>query len=55
MKKDSVVINATITLPENKDLTSVLEKINSDLSKKVGKRVDLDLELIRVISIISKQ
>ncbi len=54
LKKDRVVVKTTITLPENRDLTKILEEINSDLSKTIWKTVEIDLEIIRVISITSK-
>ena len=55
LKSDRVSVKTTITLPENTDLTKVLEEINMDLSKTVWKTVDIDLEIIRVISITSKK
>lgn len=54
IKSDLIVVKTTIKLPENTDLTAVLEKVNSDLSYKFWKTVEIDLELIRVISIVSK-
>jgi len=54
LKKDRVIVKTTITLPENRDLTKILEEINSDLSKTIWKTVEIDLEIIRVISITSK-
>jgi hypothetical protein len=34
IKSDIIVVKTTIKLPENTDLTAVLEKVNSDLSYK---------------------
>lgn len=55
IRNDRIIVKTTIKLPENTDLTSILEKINSDLSNKFWKVVEIDLELIRVISIVSKK
>jgi len=55
IKSDFISVKTTIKLPENTDLTSILEDINSHLSDKIGKTVEIDLELIRVVSIISKK
>jgi len=55
IKKDKIVVDTVIKLPENTDLTSILKNINWDLSDKVWKTVEIDLEVIRVVSIISKK
>jgi len=54
IKKNKIVVDTVIKLPENTDLTSILEHINWDLSNKFWKAVDIDFELIRVISLTSK-
>jgi len=51
--KDNISLKSTIKLPENTDLSSILSKINWELSSKFWKTVEIDLEIIRVVSIIS--
>lgn len=55
IKKDKIIVDTIVKLPENTDLTSILKKINWDLSDKFWKTVEIDLEVIRVVSIISKK
>ena len=55
IKKDKILVKTTVKIPENTDLTSILEKMNTDLSKQLGKTVEIDLEIIRVISITSRK
>ena len=53
--KDKIILKTTIKLPENTDLSSILSKINWELSSKFWKTVEIDLEIIRVVSIISEK
>ena len=54
IKKDKISLKTIIKLPENVDLSSVLEKVNGELSSEYWKVVEIDLEVIRVVSIISE-
>jgi Co/Zn/Cd efflux system component len=53
--KDNISLKTTVKLPENTDLSSILSKINWELSSKFWKTVEIDLEIIRVVSIISEK
>ena len=54
IKKDKIYVESVIKLPENVDLDPVLEKINGELSSKYWKTVEVDLEVIRVVKIVSE-
>ncbi len=54
IKNDMIIVNAIVKIPEKADLTSILNKMDSELSYKFWKTVEIDLEIIRVISIVSK-
>ena len=53
IKDDKIVVDATVKVPEHTDLTSILAKINSELSYKFWRTVEIDLEINRVIIITS--
>ena len=54
IKKDKISIDSTVKISEWVDIKPVLEKINWELSKKYWKTIEIDLEVIRVIKIISE-
>jgi uncharacterized membrane protein len=53
IKNDKIVVDAIVKVPEYTDLTKVLAKINSELSYRFWKIVEIDLEINRVIIITS--
>ncbi len=54
LKKDLIKVESRIKIPENVDLSEILTKIDSELSQKLWKTVELDLEIIRVVNIVSE-
>ncbi len=53
IKEDKIIVDAIIKIPEHTNLISILDKINSELSYKFWKTVEIDLEINRVIIITS--
>lgn len=53
IKNDKISLESTIKLPEDIDLKPILKKLNRGLSEKYSKIVEIDLEVIRVVSIVS--
>lgn len=53
---DKINLSADIKLPENIDFfAEIMDETTDELSKKLGKNVQLDLDIIRTASIISKK
>ena len=53
IKNNKITLKSTIKLPENTDLSLIWSKINWELSKEFWKIIEIDLEIIRVISLVS--
>lgn len=53
IKKDDIIIKSVIKIPENEDISLIIEQINEDLSWIYWKNVELDLEIVRVVNIKS--
>jgi len=55
-KKDKIVINATISIPENLDFYDTFKtKLTKELSEKLNKNVELNIELIRTANFLSEK
>jgi len=52
--KNKIKVNSTIKIPENIDLSLILWEVNWWLSEKLWKIVELELEIIRVVKIVSE-
>ncbi len=54
--EDAIHISGEIKLPENVQLfTEIIDEINQQMSEKIGKEVQLEIDIIRTASVIAKQ
>ena len=53
IKEDKISLKSTIKIPDSINLSIILSKVNWELSKEFWKTVEIDLEIIRVVSLIS--